>query len=338
MKTIISHSIPFHEVINDLAREMGTDYSQDCEEYILEIPPNFGTGIIKGINFQEGIGLLFYDCTFHEDVEIKFIVNQVHPLKFLFCEKGGFSHHFEDHNKLHKVMVLENIIVASSKFDGHILKFDAGVRTKINSLEINRQHFEPTMDCEIRTLDTDLKTLFLDTKATEQFYYHGDYSVQMADLFLEMDTSQSNDFVRTLFLHGSAYKILSLQILEYQDSKKGEGQKLLLKKRDQELVRQAADLIDNDILNFKTVKKLGENVGLNNTKLQNGFKMFYGLTVNEYVQQRRLDLAKNLIRNTDFSFSEIAYMVGLSSKSYFSKIFKDRYGITPSEIRNRKTN
>jgi AraC-like DNA-binding protein len=153
-----------------------------------------------------------------------------------------------------------------------------------------------------------------------------------------MDTSQSNDFVRTLFLHGSAYKILSLQILEYQDSKKGEGQKLLLKKRDQELVRQAADLIDNDILNFKTVKKLGENVGLNNTKLQNGFKMFYGLTVNEYVQQRRLDLAKNLIRNTDFSFSEIAYMVGLSSKSYFSKIFKDRYGITPSEIRNGKTN
>lgn len=338
MKTIISHSIPFKDVLNDLSREMGTDYRQECEEYILEIPEKFGSGSIKGINFQEGIGLLFYDCTFREDVEIKFIVNQVHPLKFLFCEAGGFSHHFENEESIHKVEVLENIIVASSKTDGHILRFFAGVRTQINSLEINRQRFENFMQCEIKTLEKDLKRLFRDTKAENQFYFHGDYSVQMADLFSEISTSPFTEFVHTLFLHGIAYKLLSVQILEYQDAISNEGQQVLLKKRDQELVRKAAEVINNNILDFETVRKLGERVGLNNSKLQNGFKQLYGQTVNEYVQNRRLDLAKNLIRNTDFSFSEIAYMVGLSSKSYFSKIFKDRYGITPSEIRKKNAN
>lgn len=37
--------------------------------------------------------------------------------------------------------------------------------------------------------------------------------------------------------------------------------------------------------------------------------------------------------NLDFIFSEVVYRVGLSSKSNFSKIFKDRSGITPSDIR-----
>jgi len=96
MHKIISHSIPFREVLNDLSKELETTYTQSCEEYTLKIPSKFGTGSIKGINFKEGLGLLIYNCKFHEDLEIHFIVNEVHPLKFLFCEEGGFSHHFVD--------------------------------------------------------------------------------------------------------------------------------------------------------------------------------------------------------------------------------------------------
>lgn len=333
MRTIISHSIPFKEVLNDLASELGTTYTQSCEEYTLTIPDSFGDGSIKGINFKEGIGLLFYNCTFYQDVEIKFIMNQIHPLKFLFCESGGFTHRFENENEIHEVEILQNIIVASGNQNGHILRFKAGIHTILNSLEINRAQFIKNMDCEIKSLDKIFKNLFLDVKAKEQFYYHGDYSVEMADLFEQINSKRLKDFLRHIFLHASAYKLLSIQILEYQDSINSNGKQSLLKKREQILIREAATLIENDILKFISVKKLGEHIGLNSSKLQNGFKEIYGVTVNTFVQNRRLDLAKNLIKNTDFSFSEIAYMVGLNSKSYFSKIFKNRYGITPSDIR-----
>ncbi len=336
MNTIISHSIPFKDVLNDLSKEMGTTYHKDCEEYTLSIPDEFGTGIIKGINFKEGLGLLFYNCTFHEDLEIKFIVNEVHPLKFLFCEDGGFTHYFQNENTEHKVEVLENIIVASSNNTGHILNFKRNVHTIINSLEIDRARFAKTMDCEIQNLDKTLKDLFFDIKAHRQFYYHGNYSVEMADLFKEINSKKLGDFIRTIFLHGSAFKLLSIQILEYLDSRNTEGNQSLLKSRDRELIKKAAAYIENDILDFTTIKKLAEHIGLNTSKLQNGFKNIYGFTVNEFVQNRRLDLAKNLIQTTDHSFSEIAYMVGISSKSYFSKIFKDKYGITPSDIRKKK--
>jgi AraC-like DNA-binding protein len=59
----------------------------------------------------------------------------------------------------------------------------------------------------------------------------------------------------------------------------------------------------------------------------------FNQTVNTYVQGIRLDLAKDLLLNFDYSISEIVYLIGLSSKSYFSKIFREHYGTTPSEFR-----
>ena len=56
-------------------------------------------------------------------------------------------------------------------------------------------------------------------------------------------------------------------------------------------------------------------------------------TVNGYIQHRRMLHAKTLLNDTDFNISEIVEKLGLSSKSYFSKIFKETYGISPSEFR-----
>lgn len=336
MRTIISHSIPFAEILKDIAQSMGTTYSKSCEEYTLKIPKEFGTGTIKGINFPEGIGLLLYDCTFNENTEIRFTIDQVQPLKFLFCEKGEFHHYFEIEEKRHQVEELENIIVASAKHEGHILRFTEGKRTVINSIEIDRALFLKTMACEIQSLDPILKDLFEDVNAEEMFYYHGNYSLKMANLFSQINSFVSDGFPRNIFLHGNSYNLLSIQIMEYQDAQFAEGNRSVLLKRELKLVKEAVDIIEANIIAFDGVQELAQRVGLNPTKLQNGFKEIYGHTVNSYVQEKRLNTAYTLIRTSDYSFSEIAYMIGLSSKSYFSKIFKDRYGLTPSEIRNKK--
>lgn len=44
MRTIISRSIPFKDVMSDLSKEMKTDYSETCKEYSLELPPHIGKG------------------------------------------------------------------------------------------------------------------------------------------------------------------------------------------------------------------------------------------------------------------------------------------------------
>ena len=338
MQSIRSHSIPLKEVIQDLATQMNTPFVRNCQEYHLNIPVELGAGSIKGIDFDDGLGLLLYDCTFKEDMEIQFIIDKVHPLKFIFCEAGSLTHRFQNEEKIHTMLVLENIIVASSEQNGHILQFKGGVRSIINSLEINRAEFEGTVDCELHSLENinGLETLFRDVFAEREFYHHGSYCVKMADLFIEINEFPKKDFLRRIFLEGSAFRMLTLQTLQYQDDLTASENKTVLRKWEIKLVREASAIIDKEILDFKSVQDLAKQVGINANKLQDGFKDLYDTTVNGYVQGRRLDLANSLLKNTDYSVSEIVYLIGLSSKSYFSKIFKDKYGLSPSVVRQNR--
>lgn len=324
--------------MRDLAEELDTECLHDCHEYAVEIPEQYGKGHIRGINFDEGIGLLRYNCCFKEDFEIRFIVNEVHPVKFMFCEEGGFQHCFQDSEELHEVEELQNIIVASNKNRGHIIRFKGGKRTCINNLEINRRRFNRVMKCEIGHLKPGLRNLFEDVDGKNYFYSLGSYSLRMADIFQDINDFKGSVFQRNLLLHGKSYEIFQVQIHEYWDSEANEHDQSLLRRRELNLIREAVILLDTDILNFKSVKELSRQVGLNPNKLQNGFKEIYKTTVNGYVQERRLYEAGILIKNTDLSFAEIADRVGISSKSYFSKIFKDRYGLTPTEIRDCHNN
>lgn len=339
MQTLISNSIHFKNVIKDLAEELEVPLLDSCNVFSLNIPKTHGEGTIKGINFDEGIGIMIYDCTFYEDTEFQFILNTVHPLKFLFCEKGILFHRFQDIDKENKIDELQNIIVASNQNKGHILRFKKNIRTKVNNLEIERKRFFRNMSCEINKLKPNLKELFKDVDGKKLFFHKGSYSFKTAGVFSKINLFEGNNFQYNLFIHGKTYKMFHLQILEYKANTSALGKNSILLKRELKSIREAADYIDENIRDFQSVTILAEQIGMNTNKLQNGFKEVYEMTVNEYIQAKRLLIASVLIKNTDDSFSEIADKVGIRSQSYLSKIFKDRYGLTPTEIRrDNKTN
>ena len=87
-----------------------------------------------------------------------------------------------------------------------------------------------------------------------------------------------------------------------------------------------------------TLDKMSRDLGICKTKLcQLASKISPGQTINHLITQTRMQQAKNLLRNTDKSISEIAEDVGISNYNYFSRIFKKRFGISPREYRKQKT-
>ncbi|MCW8980508.1 MULTISPECIES: AraC family transcriptional regulator [Altibacter] len=338
MNQITVKSLPLYEVIRDIAEALDTSYEENCGEYYVSIPDHCGTGTIRGINFHGGFGLIIYECTFHEDMEIHFIVSKIHPLKFLFCLSGGLLHRFEDESSYNEIDQYQSSIVASRSYNGHILQFKGNQKIKVSSLEIDREKFQEKMDCELRNLDPKLKELFMDSKASNPFYYAGFYSLQIADLFRKIDTFENNDFIRRIFLEGKAYQILTYLVLQYHDDLKDAGKRSLLREHEINLIEKVAGKIDMNLSQPETIDSLAEEIGLNVNKLQEGFKYLYGSTVNNYIQKSRLGLAKHLLISTQLNISEIVEKIGLSSKSYFSKVFKEQYGITPSEFRQKNRN
>ncbi len=337
MNSIQITSLPLGEVIADIALAFNTTYTQNCGEFSVSLPPNIGSGKIKGINFEGGLGIINYDCTFYTDMEIQFIVNSIHPLKFLYILEGSLNHRFANEKEPHLLQQYQHAIVASCNNNGHILTFKANEPTCLNSLEVERKIFRNKMKCELEQTDSQLSSLFKDTGAVKTFYYKGNYSLEIADLFREMQAFKNEGITRKIFLEGICYHMLTREILQYEDALNN-GSNHMLRRSEVTQIEKAARIIETEINSPITIEALARRIGLNINKLQNGFHKIYNITVNGYVQKYRLDLSKKLLLNTDYSISEIVERVGLTSKSYFSKLFKTTYSLTPTQYRKHHRN
>lgn len=328
-----------HDIIIDLSKQLKVPLEDDCGELTINLPEKLGNGFIRGSSFDSGIGIIEYNCTFFKDLEIHFILNKTHPLKFIFCSEGRIEHTFEKDENLHTINTYQNIIVSSSGYNGHVLYFKANETTHVSSLEIIRENFNKHEHSNYQNLEPTLKNLFLDLKAKDHFYYLGNYSMKAADIVEEINTKQFSGFLRNLFLEGKAFEMLVIQIAQYQDDQREDKLPQILRRSDIEKVKRAVEYIHNNLNKNHSVNFLAKEVGTNVNKLQDGFKFLFNLTVNKYMQNAKLEAAKELLVSSEHNISEIVTKIGLNNRSYFSKIFKEKYGVSPKYfLSSRKDN
>ena len=84
-----------------------------------------------------------------------------------------------------------------------------------------------------------------------------------------------------------------------------------------------------------TVKDMSDAVGFSEVHFRKIFNDNYGISPKQYLQNLRLDMAKNLLETGNISISSIATECGYSSIYYFSKLFKEKTGYSPFEYRER---
>ena len=66
-------------------------------------------------------------------------------------------------------------------------------------------------------------------------------------------------------------------------------------------------------------------------------KTLTGLAPIEFIKEMRIKRAAQLIETGEFNMTQISYMVGINDPRYFSKCFKQRYNMTPTEYKEMKT-
>lgn len=334
---ILVRAIPIHDIITDLSHQFNVGIEKDCGEYTIHLPDNLGTGFIRGSSFSCGIGIISYQCTFFEDTEIHFVKNKTHPLKFVFCSEGRIEHSFEKEELKHNIDRYQNIIVSSSGHNGHVLYFKGNETAHVFSLEVIRELFNHRDNFNYKNLEPELKSAFKDAHAEKQFFYQGNYSMKTADIVEEINQKEFEGFLRSIFLEGKAFEMMALQIAQYFDDIREDKLPQILRRSDVEKVQRATAIIQKDLDKNYSVDHLAKEVGTNVNKLQDGFKYLYNLTVNKYVQQTKLEAAKDLLTTTDYNISQIVGLIGLNNRSYFSKIFKEKYGVSPKYFLKSKS-
>ena len=100
-------------------------------------------------------------------------------------------------------------------------------------------------------------------------------------------------------------------------------------------LRRARDRADRDYAEPLLLEQLAAEAGLSKFHFLRLFRSAYGVTPGEYVSQRRVERAQDLLRATNLTVTEVCHAVGFTSLGSFSARFRALVGETPSAFQKR---
>lgn len=105
------------------------------------------------------------------------------------------------------------------------------------------------------------------------------------------------------------------------------------------IATEAEQMMTNDLRERYTVEELSSRFGISASAFKKYFSAVYGKPVSQYMREKRMEKAKELLETTDESIGDIALASGYEHQGKFGSTFKDWFGVSPLEYRrlNRKT-
>ena len=105
--------------------------------------------------------------------------------------------------------------------------------------------------------------------------------------------------------------------------------------QDKAFLDELYKIMDRELANDEfNVSAIVEEMHLSHSKFIYKVKGLTGLTPSDFFKTYKLNKAAALLRKGDYNISEVAYMTGFSSLAHFSKVFKKKFGVSPSQYLN----
>jgi AraC-like DNA-binding protein len=141
---------------------------------------------------------------------------------------------------------------------------------------------------------------------------------------------------RRSYMRAKSIELLSMLMQSMDDGLPVRKTLLSLSDTDREKLALARSIIMTDLESKLTLAMLAEQVGLNRTKLALGFKEIYGEPLQTYWRERRLAYARELLRERKVTVTQIAFDLGYSDLSSFTRAFSRKFGVLPKECKGQR--
>lgn len=98
-------------------------------------------------------------------------------------------------------------------------------------------------------------------------------------------------------------------------------------------IRKAIQYMRTHIREKLLIKDLAREAGLSSGRFSHLFKEETGMTPIAYFQKEKIEMAKDMLKDSEDKIYEISTILGFPDESYFAKVFRKQVGITPGEYR-----
>lgn len=89
--------------------------------------------------------------------------------------------------------------------------------------------------------------------------------------------------------------------------------------------------ISENLKSPATIEEISAEMNVSASRLRQLFKKETGMSFGEYVRGQRLERARELLETTFMRLQEVSAAVGIDDQSYFNRLFKRKYGLTPGK-------
>lgn len=150
--------------------------------------------------------------------------------------------------------------------------------------------------------------------------------IEMHDIYYKKDNFYEIQLKSLLFK--MFYYILNDCCSEYVDFANNNSET--------DTIKKIIDYIQLNYMRPISIAELAKSAGLSEHYFMRFFKSNLGITCVEYMNDYRLNVATHLLHETDYPIGVIAQKCGIPNVSYFNRIFKKSFNVTPKDYRKRK--
>lgn len=158
---------------------------------------------------------------------------------------------------------------------------------------------------------------------------------QLVNNFIRVSTIMENDelpYARDMMI---AYlKEIMIHLVHYDDVHRDENKvsNPIQVNFENELMNEITNYIHKNIYEPITIEEICMHFSISRSTLQTLFKKNLNMAPKQYINEEKMNLAQHMILEEKYPITEIAFKLGFSSIHYFSRKFKSRYGLAPSEF------
>jgi AraC-like DNA-binding protein len=299
-----------------------------------ELQYDFGVGNFREICF-DGLHIGYGSANVYENLHLIMDMPDTPTMvSLMFVLHGNLVAHLPGMASYRYTSLEHNLMYNPTVFERSDIKKQEGM--EIVTLSFTKDRFLELAENSGAVLDrlgehvAGNKLVFLNKHCNQPI------TANMLRILGEIRNCRFQGGIKKLFLQSKVLELLALQCEQYEQSEWINAPSTGLSAADREKIFHARDLLLHSLPQPPSLQELSRLAGLNEFKLKNGFKKVFDNTVFGYLNDYRLDQARQLLlQQHNRSLSEIADELGYSSPQHFCNAFRKKFGVSPGRSRKQ---
>lgn len=291
------------------------------------MPSGFANGAIDNYEVMPGMILTISDFTLQEDIEMTTIHDDLSVFQISFCLEGGMEWTYIDEEIAHHFKVrAQQSQVRYGTFQECQSKMYSGYRCQYLSVTLDEKIFGQIFACI-----KERGALYETTKSSPARVYT--YTPHVGKILSEIISCSFCDELKKVYLQGKTLELIAVFCDEVICKSHTNDFGIRVSVENYAALLKARKIIGESFAHPHTIATLAKTVAINGQQLKDGFKKCFGVTVHEYIIEKRMEAAHDLLTTKNCSVQEVAWMVGYSHTGHFIKLFRKYSGISPGQMR-----